>query len=443
MIIGVQRMQTMRHSSFPVAKVVLTVVQHRKSSDVGPRGGEIRALTGLRAVAAGWVVFVHFGAFLTPYYDQLPFLRPILGAGWIGVELFFLLSGFLLTRGYLDEVGGRPTPRRVGHFLFKRFARVWPAWAAVTLGMAAWLVVVRARGLTPDVVTEHPAVTFETIFRQLTMTQMWGKPNMLGVSYVAPGWSISAEWTAYLAFPVLAVALRPLRGLHPVVNLVLAFAAIAPLALIAYTTGPLDSESNWLLRIACGFVAGMFVALALRGVRPSERTESIGLALSATSIFLIVMLCYWANWRRGDELADYSQVAVLVFPGLIAGLAMSDRGPSRLLSTPALVYGGRISYCVYLTHYVILDVVFAVLWQNPEARSVMTPEVALLMPFLLVGTLVVSALLYHLVEEPARLVLVRMLGRPARTRPRADVVPLVAAPSPEVVPAGAFSARAS
>jgi peptidoglycan/LPS O-acetylase OafA/YrhL len=426
------------------------VLPHRTSPDLGPRGGEIRALTGLRAVAAGWVVFVHFGAFLGPYYDQLPFLRPILGAGWIGVELFFLLSGFLLTRGYLDEVGGRPTPRRVGRFHYKRYARVWPAWAVVTLGMAAWLVVVRARGLTPDVYTIHPAVTFETLFQQLTMTQMWGKPNMLGVSYVAPGWSISAEWTAYLAFPVLAVALRPLRRLHPVVNLVLAFAAIAPLALIAYTTGPLDSDSNWVLRIACGFVAGMFVALALRGVSPSQKTESIGLALSAGSIFLIVMLCYWASWRRGGETADYSQVAVLLFPGLIAGLAMSNRGPSRLLSTPTLVYGGRISYCVYLTHYVILDVVFAVLWQSPEARWVMTPKVALLMPFLLVGTLVVSALLYHLVEEPARLALLRTVRRPARARRRrADVVPLAVAPSPRVpvdspdtVGAGASPARA-
>jgi peptidoglycan/LPS O-acetylase OafA/YrhL len=271
---------------------------------------------------------------------------------------------------------------------------------------------------------------------------------MLGASYVAPGWSISAEWTAYLAFPVLAVVLRPMRRLHPVVNLAFAYAVIAPLALIAYATGPLDAESNWLLRIACGFVSGAFVALALRGVRPTERTESIGLALSAGSIFLIVMLCYWAYWRRAGELADYSQVAVLMFPGLIAGLAMSKRGPARLLSTPTLLYGGRISYCVYLTHYVILDVVFAVLWQDPEARWIMTPKVALLMPFLLVGTLIVSALLYHVVEEPARLALTRLLRRPGRARPSADVVPLVA-PSPrapadseDAVRVSAVSARA-
>jgi peptidoglycan/LPS O-acetylase OafA/YrhL len=389
------------------------------ASPAAPRTGqsEIRALTGLRIIAAGWVVLVHFGAFLAPYTDQFVFVRAVLGAGWIGVELFFILSGFLLTRGYLDECGRRPTPRTVGRFLFNRFARVWPAWALVTVLMGGWLFLVRASGRTADVYTVHPEVTVEAIARQLSMTQMWGMPNMVGASFVAPGWSISAEWTAYLAFPVLAVLLRPLRHLHPVVNLGLAHAAVVPLALVAYRTGPMDADSSWVLRIACGFLAGVFVALALRDVRPSARTESIGLALSVASIFLLVMLCFWATWRRGGELADYSQVAVLAFPGLIAGLALTTRGPARLLATPALVYGGRISYCLYLTHYLLLDVMCTVLWQDPAQRWVMTPAITLGMPFLLLATLPVSAALYHLVEEPARRALVGLL-RPAQ-RPAA------------------------
>jgi peptidoglycan/LPS O-acetylase OafA/YrhL len=408
-----------------------------------PRGGEIRALTGLRIIAAGWVMLVHFGAFLGPYYDQVPWLRPLLGSGWIGVELFFVLSGYLLTRGYLDEVGGRPTPRVVGRFLLNRFARVWPAWAVVTVLMAAWLVAVRATGRTPDVYTAHPAVTPLSFLQQITMTQMWGRHSMLVASYVPQGWSISAEWTAYLAFPLLAVVLRPLRRLHPVVNLVLAYAAISPLAIQAYEMGPLDANQSWVLRISCGFVAGMFVALALKDVRRTERLDSIGLTLTCASLFLLVMLCYWATWRRGDQLADFSQVAVIAYPGLIAGLVLTTRGPARLLSLPSLVYGGRISYCVYLVHYLVLDVVFAVLWQNPAARWVMTPKVTLLMPVLMLGALVASAMLYHWVEEPSRRLILRFAAHPRlrRTGGTSPVRPVSVLPVPVPVPAVERTAR--
>ena len=68
---------------------------------------EIRALTGLRIVAAMWVVLYHFVPELTPYLEQLPGAIAVLSAGWIGVELFLVLSGFVIARGHLEELRTR------------------------------------------------------------------------------------------------------------------------------------------------------------------------------------------------------------------------------------------------------------------------------------------------------------------------------------------------
>src|SRR3954464_4230417 len=75
-----------------------------EQSTAAPRG-EIRALTGLRAVAASVVVLFHLQGFGGMYLDQVPLVRVLVSVGWTGVELFFVLSGFALTLGYLDRVG--------------------------------------------------------------------------------------------------------------------------------------------------------------------------------------------------------------------------------------------------------------------------------------------------------------------------------------------------
>ena len=385
-----------------------------RAGATGRPAAPVHALTGLRLVAATWVVLYHFQGLglLYPYLDQVPFVRPVIGSGWIGVELFFVLSGFVIARRYLDEIGGRPTPGRVFHFVFQRFARVWPAWAAVTVLMCAWIWVLRANHLDADVVVPHPAADAPTLLGQLSMTQLWGEQELRGASYVLPGWSISAEWLAYLAFPLLAVVLRPLRRLHPLVNLVLATACLAPLWVSAYTEGLPDDEQNWVVRIACGFTAGIFTALALRDVRRTERVERAAALVSVGCVAVIVLVAWWASWRRGPDLAhDYSAVAVIVYPALVAALSLTDRGPARFLSRRTLVYGGQISYCLYLVHFVAIDMVLTAIWQAPEDRFDLTPDSALAMPVVLLASYALAAALHHVVEQPGRKLLMKAVQR--------------------------------
>ena len=393
-------------------------------SRVGTRPGEekparhdIRALTGLRIVAATLVVLLHFQHPLRPYLDQVPVLRSVISAGWLGVDLFFVLSGFVIALSYIDRLGHRPRVRSVLDFLVGRFARVWPAWAVVTVLMGAWIWGMRRIGANADVFVGHPDADLLVMLRQLTMTQVWDEATFERTSYVLPGWSVSAEWLAYLCFPALALALRPLRRLPAAVLAMASCLAMVPLAVIAFRDGVPDGEQSWLLRIVCGFTAGVLAALAFRRIERTGRLAAIASGATTVLVVWIVGIFLWSNWRRAEEaelLADYSGVAVVLFPLLLLSLSFADRGIAPLLARPAMVYGGRISYCLYLVHFVVLDVVTTLVFQKTGAWE-FTPGYALAVPAMVVACFLLSAALHHGVEEPARARLVGLLSvRPAR-----------------------------
>ncbi|MGY1594152.1 acyltransferase family protein [Geodermatophilus sp. SYSU D00708] len=385
---------------------------------------DIRALTGLRAVAATWVVLFHLLAFSGPYLAPFGAVQAIVRSGWVGVELFFVLSGFVIALAYLDRMGRRPRLRGTWDFLVSRFARVWPAWAVVTVVMGAFVYGLRSRGLDADVIAPHPDADLPELLRQLTMTQMWDRSALTGASFVPPGWSISAEWTAYLAFPLLALLASRLQRLPGLVLLLLSVAAMAPLSVTAFVLGTPDHDQNWVLRIACGFTAGILAALAVRRLRADARAERVAPAAVRGSVVCVVLGLLWGSWRQGgDWSVDYSATVVVVFPVLIAALSLSERGLARRLSSRPLVYGGRISYCLYLVHFPVVELVFTLPWQGQDERWVLTPGQALLTPVLVGLSFLGAAALHHGVEEPARRLVLRLAG--ARRAPARVAVPAV------------------
>ena len=158
---------------------------------------EIRSLTGLRAVAAVWVVVYHFnftpGVGYDGYWEPL---RPVIRAGATGVDLFFVLSGFVITLTYLERVGRTPSVRQAGTFLWARVCRIWPVYALVTAVYGAWLVF-KATQVTDGAVayqTVQPVLDVWDFLLQLTMVQLWWHPASGGESWMGSAWSISAEW---------------------------------------------------------------------------------------------------------------------------------------------------------------------------------------------------------------------------------------------------------
>jgi peptidoglycan/LPS O-acetylase OafA/YrhL len=105
---------------------------------------------------------------------------------------------------------------------------------------------------------------------------------------------------------------------------------------------------------------------------------------------------------------DYAGIVSVVFPLLVVALSTTDRGPARWLASGPMTYGGRISYCLYLVHFVVLDVTVTLWWQSPADRQIVTPGLALAVPGIVLLSLLLAAALHHGVEEPGRRAVLRL-----------------------------------
>ncbi len=160
-------------------------------------------LTRLRFVLIGWVVLYHLDLALR-VTDALPGLRPVLGVGYLGVDGFFLLSGFALWLGY----GSRPPADAAGwrRFLVRRLAKIWPLHALALLALAVVVGLAQAGGGAIRDLERFRATDF---LLQLFLVNAWETAEQHSWNY--PSWALSVEWAGYLVFPIVIVLLRRLR----------------------------------------------------------------------------------------------------------------------------------------------------------------------------------------------------------------------------------------
>ncbi|MDQ1660498.1 MAG: hypothetical protein QOJ68_478 [Blastococcus sp.] len=391
-------------------------------SPPSPIAGEIRALTGLRIVAALWVVSFHFSFTPGDTYTWLwaP-LRPIVQTGALGVDLFYVLSGFVITLTYLEKMGRHPFSRVTVGFWWARICRIWPVYATVTTLFGAWMIYKSTRVTDGFIVwqTVQPKVDVWHYLMQLAMVQLWTKPTFDGSSWVGPAWSISAEWLAYVAFPIVVLLLWRLRRAPAAVTAALALGCMLPFAYACYESGNPYFPWSWALRIGAGFLAGSLTCLAVRRMRVTPRLDVVAGAVAVLAVVAVLGGLWWGSWR-GHGGGEYGGVVVVAFPVLVGALALSRRGLSRVLSTRPMVHGGRISFSLYLVHVPI----FEIFWTMMQWHGRMGPGTVLgetMVPLVLLFALVVAHLSYRYLEEAGRLWLrPRGPGRWSHRGSRAD-----------------------
>jgi peptidoglycan/LPS O-acetylase OafA/YrhL len=346
-----------------------------------------------------WVVLFHFHFTPLPAVSEVVgALGPLITSGALGVDLFFVLSGFVIAYTYLDTLGPALRVRATAGFVWARACRLWPVYLLVLHLFGAWLVVRAAVGSGGDIAFQavQPALDVGQYVQQLALVQLWDDAYFDGASWVGSTWSISAEWLAYLLFPVAALALFRMRRLPVVVLVCGSLLLMLPMTWAYLCTGSPYFPWSWLVRILCGFGAG---ALAYLAVRRLHWTSAARRGASAVAAGLPVVMA--AGLLLG-ELAGPGRggAVILLFPLLVAALAVADRGPAMLLSTSPLVYGGRLSYGIYLVHIPLLEMYWlALMCWWPAPHTVLAHVVGGLVPLVTLG---LAALSYHLVEEPSR-----------------------------------------
>jgi peptidoglycan/LPS O-acetylase OafA/YrhL len=276
-------------------------------------------LDGVRGVAIVLVMLDHSA-------PQLAALG--LGAaawGWCGVDLFFVLSGFLITGIILD---GRDQPRFFRNFYARRGLRIWPLYALVVAVNAA------VCGMANTWIGPAPFWLYFALFLQ-NLT-----PGLAGTLY--PAWSLAIEEQFYLVWAPVARYL-PVAGLATVLGLVLAF---GPWARAQMTLTPV----NTLFHLD-GLAVGSLIALGLR-TRAWRQASWTRLAVWAAGAGLAGVV-----WAAGGHGAWIDSFLALGFGGLVLGAVCAENGRSvyaRLLRWRGLRFLGRISYGLYLTHVIVL-----------------------------------------------------------------------------------------
>lgn len=385
-------------------------VPRPKSDSQGSRP-DLGTLTALRFVAALWVVLFHLQAmrqtFLAPVYELF---GPVIANGDLGVDVFFVLSGFIITYTYLDRLGPRFRWRAAADFVWARFARMWPAFALVVGVLGVWF----AYGTEEQSVgtwslqTQAPDLSPWGLAKQLLMVHLWFQPGTDGASWFGPGWTVSAEWLAYLAFPLLALVLFRLRRLHPLAALAASVMVLLPTAIwgqdLPIATGE-QQPYEWLLRITCCFLSGAFACIAARNAERMNFNPVLagpGAVLAGTAVVIFLA----ASGKPGP-----GRLAVLAFPLLIALLSLTQGWLRSALSARWLQYGGRSSYSLYLVHMFFIYLYY---WLNRDWPNGAGPVATnVLAAGCLAGIALATHLLFKYVEEPARLRLRALVPRPA------------------------------
>lgn len=372
---------------------------------------DLRALTGLRFLAALWVVLYTAWPHLDVGWVPVAVTR-----GYLGVEVFFVLSGFILSHVYLEAAGQKRYS--YGGFLWARIARVYPLHLVTLFGMVALGIAGTAAGLSID----GSLTDWRALPAHLTMTHAWGLAPTSAFNH--PSWSISAEWFAYLTFPAYAFVAwrmreRPVLAVMGAVVLALGiYGAFQPLAGFSLT----EATFRWgALRIVPCFALGCALYLV-------HRRAPIPYAGPVALISGLAML-------TSASLGLWDPVTVLLAGGLILGLGSLDNARAGLLGSRVSVYLGEISYSIYMVCAPVLLVMTNVAARLTGAGD---KQFHIIVWLGIVAAIPVAAMAtYHLVERPCRKALRGFADqRPARstaTETRTDSPERVLQPSETIV----------
>jgi peptidoglycan/LPS O-acetylase OafA/YrhL len=299
---------------------------------------QLPSLTSLRGLAALWVVLFHYTALYFPRLD-ITGHSSLIGKGYLAVDLFFMLSGFVMThvyyRAFCDSVKDN-----YRSFMVARIARLYPLHLVVLLLFIATALLVQlsayATGGTAEGIPLTGTRSLAAAVANLFMLQGLSAEHL---SWNFPSWSISVEFMAYLAFPLVLPWVWQ-AGARVQVMLLLAIGAA--LSLFTYLSG--GDFNQWggplvLLRCLPEFLLGALIYSAYRAGFWAKWFETDALALIALAVCVLCL-----HFRASDLLI------VALFPVLVLAAVNNNRNFARAINVAPLVWLGEISYSLYLIH---------------------------------------------------------------------------------------------
>lgn len=301
-------------------------------------------LDGLRGIAAMMVLVFHFFSYPISNYIETDIFKRLTEFGQHGVSLFFVLSGFVITRILLNTKGDKKYFKR---FYWKRTLRIFPLYYLFLL-VFYYLVPVFTDGVYYSTISQQiPFFFYLQNFYWLT-----------GLDQYGPGhyWSLAVEEHFYLIWPLI-VFVFPIKYLkHIIFGIII---CIIPLKLLFLEMG-IDINKNTLTRFDQILLGAILSLMEFYKIFENNKTKCIRifiLLFLSMGALGVVIYTYSASYPFLKNIFKYNILGILFF--VIIGYLIilpSQKKINRILESSILQYLGKISYGIYVWHVFVLIV---------------------------------------------------------------------------------------
>ncbi|MCW2600744.1 MAG: acyltransferase 3 [Frankiales bacterium] len=350
-------------------------IRSRTAAATDGASPRLQALTGLRGAAISLVLVAH---------GHLPHMN----VGLFGVDVFFVLSGFLIT-GLLQKLVSAPSLRAqrlraYGYFMARRAVRLGPAFVVALAAIGCWSTLTGI-ARAPQCTALAASYTMDLPF--------FSARACAGPFHIT--WSLAAEEQFYLVWPLLVVGLAGLRSRRASLVCLAAYAACAVLVHGTYWLS--HDTAGWLNYVPGGrsaaLLLGAAVAYTLAGPGPTRFAALLGHAALPLVTAGFVVTAVLDGAEGGPPQALLGPLVAVPSAGLIYVLVVRrSHACLRLFSQRWLVWLGEISYSLYLVHILALYITRQLRHDDSVATNLLGMAAAVS----------VAALLHRLVEERAR-----------------------------------------
>lgn len=301
---------------------------------------EIKSLTGIRGIAALWVVMLHF-VYVPDFKTDSIFLDALnqfLKKGNMGVDMFFMLSAFVMSLAYQHVFDREFSFKEIKVYLLKRFIRIYPAYVF-------WLLVAALL---------YKKWSLGVIGMNLLLSQNFFDPDIYVIASVF--WSLCAEWWMYMIFPFVYFLLCKLNSntyIYMVLLIVISFVGLYMLPTL--NTFYIDNNGiavkeydhqfsvivgiNSIVRSLFSYLIGIAIFLITR-----DQYKMLDKFLSPKSIYIISGIILSLSLFRNTEIG-----IIMCFALLIIALYLNKES-ENFFSSRIIYFLGLISYSIYLIH---------------------------------------------------------------------------------------------
>ena len=291
---------------------------------------EIKSLTGLRGIVALWVTFFHFNCFTNFWINS------IISKGYIAVDIFFVLSSFLLSVSYSDKFQYLSLDG-IKNFYKKRINRIYPVYFFSVILIALFSYILFTKNISWS----------ELLINLLLIQCLFSSDYLLNIVY----WSLSTEWVSYLLFPFIlwSILRYKINGWILIIISLIIRTTLPYLPYINIGSEPLYKSQeyldiisgiNSLIRTISCYFLGIGIALL-----PEESIKKNNFYVYSIAFFSLALL--------------YTEKAAVLFIPILSAITIKQLYAEKpniiksFLETKPIYFLGNISYSLYIIHYMM------------------------------------------------------------------------------------------